>query len=169
MKTINLLFLFSLGILLCTTSCSNEDDSDTTSAQPFVVAFESLSTNLSNIITTEDITLVYSESATQSGSISISISSTNAIYGTDFSTSPPADGNVITLDIVSGTLGGNLVFNKLNNNLDETTEITFTITSINYENSQIQGNTTFTISNSASLGRALAPNLGGPMKEIKFT
>ncbi|MEL6811841.1 MAG: HmuY family protein [Bacteroidota bacterium] len=159
-KSLSIL-LVSLGLLFVS-SCSSDDDSQTTSGQPFVVAFESLSANLNELGATKEIPLVYSESATLSGSVTISLSATNAVYGSDFSTTPAADGNVITLNISPGTSGTNVVFNKLNNNLDETTEIVFTITAINYEAGQIQGNTSFTISNSASLGRALEPSVGGP-------
>ncbi|MEM7185283.1 MAG: HmuY family protein [Bacteroidota bacterium] len=157
-------FLF-LGTVVALVSCSKEDDTPTNSNQPFVVAFENLSTNLVEIEGSEDIALVYSQTATTSGSFVISISTNLAEYGTDFTTSPAATGGTITMNINSGTQGTNLTFNKLNNNLEETAEIVFTITSINYEAGQVQGNTTFTVSNSASFGRALEPEVGGPNQQ----
>ncbi len=156
----NLLSLLALALLLF--SCSDDDETITTNSEPFVVAFESLSTNLNDIGTSFSIPVVYSRSAEQGGSFSFSISSVNAMYGIDFTTVPAASGNSATIPIAAGTSGTEIVFNKLNPNLDETTEIVLTITGIDYPSSQVQGNTTFTLTNGASLGRSFLPSIGGP-------
>ena len=142
-------------------SCS-DDDSTTVQGEPFVAAFENLSANLSEIEGNKDIKLVYSETASENGAITILVEATNAVYGEDFTTEPAAEGNTITLPIAEGTGENTLVFNKLNATLDETVAITFTITNVSYPGGQIQGNTAFTLNNSASLGRSLAPEVGGP-------
>lgn len=142
-------------------SCS-DDESTSVQGEPFVAAFENLSAKLSEIEGNKDIKLVYSETASENGEITILVEATNAVYGEDFTTEPAAEGNTITVPITEGTVENTLVFNKLNSALDETVAITFTITNISYPNAQIQGNTAFALNNSASLGRSLAPEVGGP-------
>ncbi len=153
-------YIFFSFFLLNLTSCSKDDT--TIPSDPFVVAFEDLSANLGTIGRTMEIPLVFSTTAAQNGSFTLSISSINATYGEDFTTIPAANRNEITFSINSGTEGTSFVFNKLNQNLDETSQILFTISQIDYEASNIQGNASYTISNSASLGKAIAPELGGP-------
>ena len=145
-------------------SCS-DDNSTSVQGEPFVAAFENLSANLGEIEGNKDIKLVYSETASENGEITILVEATNAVYGEDFTTEPAAEGNTITLPITEGTADNTLVFNKLNATLDETVAITFTITSVSYPGGQIQGNTAFTLNNSASLGRSLAPEVGGPNQQ----
>ncbi len=155
-------FLFALAFLFI--SCSNEDD-NTTTGDPFVVAFENLSSNLSEIDDSEDIVLVYSETATQNGLITIAVEIDNATYGEDFTTTPPIENNTITLPINSGENGKTVLFKKLNSSLDETVKISFTIIAIEYPSSQIQGNTTFLLGNTPSLGRGFSPQVGGPNQQ----
>lgn len=153
------IILFCIAAII--SSCSKDND---LVADPFVVAFENLSANLSNIEVNSDetISLVYSETAISSGTFTVSINSINAVYGVDFVTIPAAENNQIILPISSGEINKSIVFKKLNSALDETTEIEFTISSIEYSNSNIQGNTNFIFNSSASLGGSLAPSLGGP-------
>jgi len=150
-----LLVVFTIFISAC-----SEDDS--LQSDPFVVAFESLSKNLQDIESQETIQLVYSETAIQNGFVTIQVLPTNAVYGQDFSTVPAAVNNTIELPITSGQIQNEIVFNKLSNTLDETTLINFSIASINYDNSNVQGNTDFVINSSAALGGSIAPELGGP-------
>lgn len=149
-------FLFLVNLLSCS------DDDTVIQPDPFVVAFEDLSANLGTLGQSSEIAIVFSRVAAQNGSFKVSISSVNATYGEDFTTVPAANESEIAFSINSGTDGVSLVFNKLNQNLDETSQIFFTISQIDYETSNIQGNTSYTISNSASLGKAIAPELGGP-------
>lgn len=156
--------LFILSLALVTIASCDKDDSVVLS-DPFVVAFESQSANLSELGSSTSIALVYSATASETGSFTITTNSSNAVYGVDYTTTPQAVNGEISFDIDSGTSGTNLTFNKINSNLDETTEITLTITEIDYEPSQIQGNTQFVLNNSASLGRAMQPELGGPNEQ----
>jgi len=157
MKKVSIYILLITGFLFNACSEDNELISD-----PFVVAFDSLSKNLLEIDDDEDIALVYSETSTESGSVSIQITTLNATYGTDFITTPAAVNNVITLSINSNESANTIVFNKLNSFLDETTEIEFSITSIDYTNSNVQGNTEFLLNASVSLGGSIESDLGGP-------
>lgn len=149
---------FAISVLLFN-SCS-EDES--LQSDPFVIAFESLSKNLMDIETETTIDLVYSEMALESGSIFIQIDSENAVYGQDFTTVPEAINNTITLPVLNGELQNTIAFNKLTQTLDETTKIEFVISSINYSNSNIQGNRNFIINSSAALGGSIQAETGGP-------
>ena len=140
-------------------SCSDEIILE---SDPFVLAFESLSKNLTAIESKENIKIVYSEIAQENGYVTVQISPKNAIYGIDFTTIPEASANKITLPIVSGEIKNSITFQKLNPSLDETTEIEFTLISLDYNNSNIQGNSSFLINATASLGGSFKPEVGGP-------
>jgi len=145
-------------------SCSDDEGIETMS-DPFVVAFENLSANLSEIENTQVINLVFSETITEAGSVNILVESTNAEYGTDFTTNPPVENFNLELPITPGTNGTSILFNKLNQTLDETVVITFRIITVDYPNATIQGNTEFTLNSTASLGRGFAPEVGGPNQQ----
>ena len=154
-----------INLLICsivTLTLSNCSIEETLESDPFVVAFESLSKNLMDIESDETISLIYSEMALDNGSVSIQIVPENAIYGIDFTTMPAATANIITLPITSGEIQNSILFKKLNIALDETTEIEFEIISIDYNNSNVQGNSSFLINASASLGGSFNPEVGGP-------
>jgi hypothetical protein len=154
-----------LNLIICsivTLTLSNCSKEETLESDPFVVAFESLSKNLMDIESDETISLVYSEMALDNGSVSIQIVPENAIYGIDFTTIPEASANIITLPITSGEVQNSILFRKLNTSLDEITEIEFEIISIDYNDSNVQGNSSFLINASASLGGSFSPEVGGP-------
>ena len=131
-------------------SCSNDDSLDMP-LEPFVVAFESLSANLSQINEAQDISLVYSKAAIQTGSVTLLLDVTNAVYGVDFITTPPINSNNLIIPILPTEIETSFLFTKLNQALDETVEIRFSIVSVDYPNAVIQGNTQFTINSSASV------------------
>ncbi len=154
--------LFTLSSLFFV-ACSEDDaPNGGDEGTPFVVAFETLSVNLSQIENTQDVALVYSQTANQSGEITISVNSVNAEYGTDFTTTPEITNNSLKLQIGQGQNGNSFTFNKLNANLDETVEITFTIIAVDYPASSIQGNTSLVLNSAPSLGRSYEPMVGGP-------
>ena len=153
-------YLLTFSVLtLYMSSCSDEIILE---SDPFVLAFESLSKNLTAIESKENIKIVYSEIAQENGYVTVQISPKNAIYGIDFTTIPEASANKITLPIVSGEIKNSITFQKLNPSLDETTEIEFTLISLDYNNSNIQGNSSFLINATASLGGSFKPEVGGP-------
>lgn len=159
MKSLNK-FICTAFIFIGLLSCSSDDNNLT--ADPFVVAFENRSANLGAIESSENVNLVYSTSAQQNGNITIDVTTTNAVYGVDFTTEPAVTDNKIQLPIVQNTSGSHIVFKKLNDNLDETTEIKFSISQIDYPDSEIRGNSTFVFNSEASLGGSMQPEVGGP-------
>lgn len=161
-RTLNIYhILLFFGLSLSLSSCSEDP---TLESDPFVVAFGTISKNLMDMQLKGDtaIPLIYSEKALENGSLSIQIQATNAVYGTDFTTVPEAENNKITLQIQTGDSENGIQFKTLNNRLDETTEIKFSISNISYSDSHIQGYSTFTINNSAAQGGSLSPQVGGP-------
>lgn len=161
MKTKQIVLILISGFLIFN-SCSEDTE---LLRDPFAVAFESLSKNLNTFETETTINLVYSEVATESGTVSIRLDTENAIYGQDFITTPEAVNNVITLSVTNGDSENTIHFTKLNSALDETTNIVFVISEINYNNSNIQGNSSFTINSSPALGGSLVAEVGGPNQE----
>ncbi len=164
MKSTRSIFAILISILTLA-ACSSDDNN--ISADPFVVAFENLSANLSNIEGREKINLLFSSSAQENGLITLNINSENAVYGEDFTTEPALIDGKIILPIEQGNDNSTLVFYKLNEYLDETTEISFTIAEIAYPNSEIRGNSVFVINSQASAGGSIKPEVGGPNEQFQ--
>ncbi|WP_304131350.1 HmuY family protein [Mesonia mobilis] len=156
--------LFSLLLIAFLTACS-DDDNDTGISNEFVVAFENQNYSFTNSDTDREINLVFSEEASQSGTISITYTENGLIYGTDFSTTPQANSGIIEIPFEAGTTGTSFTFEKLTPNPiegEELESVTFLIAEVT--NGFSQGNTTFTANyfDAASTGGSLSPELGGP-------
>lgn len=156
--------LFSLLLIAFLTACS-DDDNDTGISNEFVVAFENQNYSFTNSDTDREINLVFSEEASQSGTISITYTENGLIYGTDFSTTPQANSGIIEIPFEAGTTGTSFTFEKLTPNPiegEELESVTFLIAEVT--NGISQGNTTFTANyfDAASTGGSLSPELGGP-------
>jgi Fe-S cluster assembly iron-binding protein IscA len=162
MKSIKKLAIL-LSIIFIAFSCSDEDDIGL--FEPFVVAFENLSTNLASFDSQTTVNLVYSEIANETGTITINISETNAVYGEDYTTTPEAINNELVLNISNNEEQTSFVFNKISAVIDEEALIQFEITSVDYTNGTIQGNSTFEFNASAGLGGSLEPSTGGPNQQ----
>ena len=160
------LYFFTLALLtLFVAGCSKDDESG--NQNEFVVAFEKQSLSFSSEENALDINLVFSNSAPQNGSLQIVFQPHNLIYGTDFTTVPPANNGIIELSVEAGTLGTSFTFNKLTPNptgSEPEKTVEFSFGKINLPNGTTQGNTNLLISfsESASLGGSFAPNVGGP-------
>lgn len=152
----------TLCVMLFVLSCS---DDETILSDPFVVAFENLSANLTAFESQNTVNLVYSEITNQTGTITLNIVETNAVYGIDYTTTPAAMNNEIVLNIGSGEMNTSFTFNKISLDIDEETLIEFEITNIAYSNGTIQGNSIFQFNSSASLGGSLMPTTGGPNQQ----
>ena len=152
----------TLCVMLFVLSCS---DDETILSNPFVVAFENLSANLTAFESQNTVNLVYSEITNQTGTITLNIVETNAVYGVDYTTTPAAMNNEIVLNIGSGEMNTSFTFNKISLDIDEETLIEFEITNIAYSNGTIQGNSIFQFNSSASLGGSLMPTTGGPNQQ----
>ncbi|HET8803622.1 MAG TPA: HmuY family protein [Aequorivita sp.] len=157
--------IYTLITLVGLSSCSSDDNN--LKGDPFVVAFLEPSGNLGEIDVNKIIDLVYSETAKNNGAFTISVETENAVYGTDFTTEPAAIDGKILLQINQGSQTNQFIFNKLNANLDETTEINFTITSIEYTDSDIRGYTNLILNSEAAVGGSIQPEVGGPNEQFQ--
>tara|TARA_B110001452_G_scaffold254212_1_gene245590 strand:- start:1127 stop:2512 length:1386 start_codon:yes stop_codon:yes gene_type:complete len=156
MKKLQIILLFSIAIL---TSCSKDalfiED-------PFVVAFQETSGKLLDIDTQKDIKLIYSETAYEQSIVKIRITTENALYGRDFITIPAAEGNELSVPININEIENKFQIVELNNSFTDVMKITFSISSIEQDNANIQGNVSHELSDSAYLGGVFYPTIGGP-------
>jgi hypothetical protein len=85
---------------------------------------------LENVGTAQTVTMAINPAATAAGSVSITIGgSSTATYGTDYTTSPAAVGNVITVPVANGATSVSYDINLLDDAITEGDEtIDFTIT-----------------------------------------
>jgi hypothetical protein len=156
MKKLQIILLFSIAIL---SSCSKDA---VFIEDPFVVAFKETSGKLLSIDNQEDIDLIYSETASQESIVRIRITAENALYGRDFVTIPEAVDNELSLPIVINETENKFQIVELNNSFTDVMKITFSISSIELDNSDIQGNVSHELSDSAYLGGVFYPTIGGP-------
>ena len=156
MKKLQIILLFSIATL---TSCSKDalfiED-------PFVVAFQETSGKLLDIDTQKDIKLIYSETAYEQSIVKIRITTENVLYGRDFITIPAAEGNELSVPININEIENKFQIVELNNSFTDVMKITFSISSIEQDNANIQGNVSHELSDSAYLGGVFYPTIGGP-------
>lgn len=156
MKKLQIILLFSIAIL---SSCSKDvvfmEDS-------FVVAFKETSGKLLAIDTQKDIELIYSETASEESVVRIRITAENVLYGRDFLTIPEAVGNELSLPIAINEIENKFQIVELNNSFTDVMKITFSISAIELDNADIQGNVSHELSDSAYLGGVFYPTIGGP-------
>jgi hypothetical protein len=156
MKKLQIILLFSIAIL---SSCSKDalfiED-------PFVVAFQETSGKLLDIDTQKDIKLIYSETAYEQSIVKIRITTENVLYGRDFITIPAAEGNELSVPININEIENKFQIVELNNSFTDVMKITFSISSIEQDNANIQGNVSHELSDSAYLGGVFYPTIGGP-------
>jgi hypothetical protein len=156
MKKLQIILLFSIATL---TSCSKDalfiED-------PFVVAFQETSGKLLDIDTQKDIKLIYSETAYEQSIVKIRITTENVLYGRDFITIPAAEGNELSVPININEIENKFQIVELNNSFTDEMKITFSISSIEQDNANIQGNVSHELSDSAYLGGVFYPTIGGP-------
>ena len=156
MKKLQIILLFIIAIL---TSCSKDalfiED-------PFVVAFQETSGKLLDIDTQKDIKLIYSETAYEQSIVKIRITTENVLYGRDFITIPAAEGSELSVPININEIENKFQIVELNNSFTDVMKITFSISSIEQDNANIQGNVSHELSDSAYLGGVFYPTIGGP-------
>ncbi|MEM9680506.1 MAG: HmuY family protein [Bacteroidota bacterium] len=164
MKT-NFLFIKVLVVLFLVSACSSDDDEP--QIQNFSVAFENPSSSFSAADTEKDLTIVFAPAATDDGTITLSYSLNNAVYGDqeDFTTVPSGETGTITLNFTAGAESVTFKVNKLRNPVEGTTKsITFRIDEISLTNAAASGNIDLLLSftESAALGGVFSPTVGGP-------
>jgi hypothetical protein len=151
------LLLFSLVILAFVVSCG-EDDSKGSSAVS--VSFANQSINLTENAT--PVNIVFSTPPAMAGEIVITFAESNVNYGAEFSTSPAADGNKLTIPFNAGVSSVNFMLNKLTT-IDTEGSVTFSITSVS--NGALVTGLTATALNfyeAPALGSLVEVAVGGP-------
>ena len=146
-------------VLLAFTACNN-DDNETVAVNS--VAFAATSVNLTAAATPIDIKFASPTAA--AGSVTVSFVETAVVSGTDFTTLPAATGKTIVIPFEKNVSSVSFTFNKLKDAIEgEVKNVVFTIVSATI-NTTIAENKTIQVNfnETASLGNALAPEVGGP-------
>lgn len=120
-----LLFYNAILFFLVLSSCKNDDSENLID---FTVSFNSDTISLAESDTTKEITISYSRAATEAGNITLNYQVENAVYGTDFTTTPDGDSGSITIPVAVGDVNTTLNFTKLLDPIEGTTKsVTFSI------------------------------------------
>ncbi|MHC5202811.1 HmuY family protein [Myroides sp. LJL119] len=158
--------LVSLTIILGVCSCEKDSNSGNNEVREFIVAFKEQSILYKDINGSVEIPLVFSHIAQQSGSVEVLVVPTDVELGVEFQTIPEPNSSFrLNLPFEKGDSSVGFVFE----NLLEKNEITdgtvqFKIEKINYQAAEpvIRGFDILYVSNNASMGGVIAPDLGGP-------
>lgn len=153
--------LFLSFVLLAFTACNNDDDNSTSVS----VAFAESSLHVTSAST--PVQIKFSAPAPSAGSITITYTATAAAYTTDFTTAPAASADKkITVQFAQNATSVEFDFNKIKNAAaDEVKNVIFTISETSI-GANVVGNKTIQLNfnETATLGTALAPEVGGPMQ-----
>lgn len=113
-------YLGAIALLSILSSCSSDDnDADLID---FTVSFSSATFGLAETDMDKDITLTFSRAATEAGTITVSYTGNNAVYGTDFTTSPAGNDGNISIPVAVGDLSATITFTKLQDPIEGTTK-----------------------------------------------
>ena len=148
-------------VLLAFTACNSDDNNGQSSV---AVAFAESSYNLTSATT--PVQIKFSAPAPSAGSITVTFTATAAAYTTDFTTTPALAENKITIPFAQNATSVEFTFNKIKNAVgSEVKNVIFSISGTSI-NASIVGNKTIQVNfnETASLGTALAPEVGGPMQ-----
>lgn len=152
-------FILILSFVLLAFAACNSDDNE----QPVInsVAFAATSVNLSNAST--PIEIKFATPTAAAGSVTVSFVEKDVVSGTDFSITPAASAKTVVVPFEKNVSSVSFTFNKLKDAIEgEVKNVVFTIASTTI-NSTIAENKTIQVNfnETASLGTALAPELGG--------
>ncbi len=148
-------------VLLAFTAC-NSDDND--QHADVAVAFAEASYNLTSDAT--PVQIKFSKAAPVAGTITLDVTETAVTYTTDYTTSPAAASKKVVVPFAQGATSVEFTFNKIKNATgSEVKNVVFTISGTSL-GAQISGNKTIQLNfnEAASLGTALAPEVGGPLQ-----
>lgn len=122
-KTVLLSTITCLSIL---SSCSEDDGGN--NLIDFRVGFASPTVSTTEEDTSKEIVLTFSRAASEDGTITLDYSGENAVYGTDFTTTPDGSSGTLAIPVATGDLNASFTFNKLTNAIEGTTKsVTFTL------------------------------------------
>ncbi len=145
-------------VLLAIGACSSDDEV----AQANAVAFASTSLNLTAEST--PIEIKFASPTASAGSLTLTVTETAVANGTDFITTPAVAAKTVVVPFEKNVSSVSFTFKKLKEAIEgEVKNVVFTISSVTInsiisENKSIQVN----FNETASLGNALAPGVGGP-------
>ena len=145
-------------VFLIVGACSSDDEA----AQPNAVAFASTSLNLST--ETTPIEIKFASPTASAGSLTLTVTETAVANDTDFSTTPAVAAGNVVVPFEKNVSSVSFTFKKLKEAIEgEVKNVVFTISSVTI-NSVISDNKSIQVSfnETASLGNALAPGVGGP-------
>lgn len=155
--------LLALLLLAVFGACEPDDSLD---SQAFVAAFSKQSYQFTDVTQTQEVTVVFSETAINNGTVTIQATGTGAEYGVDFSTFPEAKDGLIVLPFSAGQDKITFSYNNLMfpyDQDDDQKKVVFRVVAIDYPSqATIQGYTTLQFAFSASIGATLLPEIGGP-------
>jgi hypothetical protein len=154
--------LIVISLLVFLSSCDNEEHIGI----KFGAAFDSLLINLDATETEKTIPIVFNIPAEEDGELTISFTTENTIYNTDFSTVPEINtDNKIIVPFSKNDVFASIHFSKLQEAIQGQNKTVRFIIDINtHSDSQISGNSRTMVSYNeiASLGTTLNPSIGGP-------
>ena len=118
-------YLGALVLVSILSSCSDDEGEDLID---FTVSFNSATVSLGETDTERDITLSFSRAASRAGTITVSFAGSNAVYGTDFTTSPAGTDGSVSIPVAVGDLSTTITFTKLQDPIEGTTKsVSFTL------------------------------------------
>lgn len=112
------LFIKMLCVLFLISSCSNDDSENLID---FTVSFQNASVGILENENEVDLNVNFSRAATESGTIEVSYTVNNAIYGTDFTTNPAAASGTISIPVAVGDDNAKITLTKLTDPIEGTT------------------------------------------------
>lgn len=119
------ILLKAIALLVLISSCSDDEGQDLID---FTVNFNSETVSANEGDTSTEITLNFSRSATEAGTINITYTATNTEYGIDFSTSPNGESGTISIPVSIGDPSVSFTFTKLKDAIEGSSKsVTFTI------------------------------------------
>lgn len=156
-----LIFILSF-VMLAFVACNDDDNN---SSSQVAVAFSVPSLNLTDGAT--PVQILFSNPAPTAGSITVTYTTTDVEYGTDFTTLPASETNSVTVPFQANATSVSFTFNKLVDAIEgEVKNVVFTISEITLPNTVITGNTSIQVNfnETASLGSSLEAEVGGAMQ-----
>ncbi|MEZ4810752.1 MAG: HmuY family protein [Allomuricauda sp.] len=169
----NFLYTLAFAFILIGASCS--DDEGGSVQQDFVVAFQNPSLSFDTSDTQKEVNLVFSTAAPSDGTVAITYTTDNAVYGSDadFTTVPDGASGQLMVGFTGGASGTSFTFNKLQDAIEGASKgVNFTLSAISLTDSNgttptIQGNTQLAVSftETAAPAGTTSPEVGGPNED----
>lgn len=124
-KNIFLLLAFSAAVF---TACNDDGDGGSNGGAN-AAAFPNPSINLAADVTT--VIINFENAVAADGAVTLNVTPTNVVYGTDFSTMPAVDGSTIVVPFAAGAESASLTFSRLLPAVEgEVKNVVFTIASV---------------------------------------